>query len=68
MIEPSLNSLMKKVDSKYTLVVAAAKRARQLATGAKQLVADESDKPVTVAIHEIEEGKIDYKRKKSGIK
>lgn len=68
MIEPSLNSLMKKVDSKYTLVVAAAKRARQLATGAKQLVADESDKPVTVAIHEIEEGKIDYKRKKSGNK
>lgn len=68
MIEPSLNSLMKKVDSKYTLVVAAAKRARQLATGAKQLVADESDKPVTVAIHEIEEGKIEYKRKKSGIK
>jgi DNA-directed RNA polymerase subunit omega len=68
MIEPSLSSLMKRVDSKYTLVVAAAKRARQLATGAKQLVADESDKPVTVAIHEIEEGKIDYKRKKSGNK
>jgi DNA-directed RNA polymerase subunit omega len=68
MIEPSLSSLMKRVDSKYTLVVAAAKRARQLATGAKQLVADESDKPVTVAIHEIEEGKIEYKRKKSGIK
>ena len=68
MIEPSLSSLMKRVDSKYTLVVAAAKRARQLATGAKQLAADESDKPVTVAIHEIEEGKIDYKRKKSGNK
>ena len=33
MINPSLDILVKKVDSKYTLVVLAAKRARELMDG-----------------------------------
>jgi len=37
MIEPSINSLLEKVDSRYTLVVATAKRARQLTDGANKL-------------------------------
>ena len=68
MIEPPINSLMDKVDSRYTLVVATAKRARQLAEGARKLTRFNSDKPVTVAIHEINENKITYVRTKSGIK
>lgn len=68
MIEPSINSLMEKVDSRYTLVVAAAKRARQLADGAHKLTKASSDKPVTIAINEINENKITYVRTKSGIK
>lgn len=68
MIEPPINSLLKKVDSRYTLVVAAAKRARQLADGAVKLTKHNSDKPVTVAIHEIDENKITYVRTKAGIK
>lgn len=68
MIEPPINSLLKKVDSRYTLVVAAAKRARQLADGAAKLTKHNSDKPVTVAIHEIDENKITYVRTKAGIK
>jgi len=68
MIEPSINSLMKRMDSRYTLVVATAKRARQLAEGAPKLVDCNSDKPVTIAIQEINENKITYVRTKNGIK
>lgn len=68
MIEPSIGSLMEKVDSRYTLVVAAAKRARQLSEGAHKLTKCNSEKPVTVAIHEISENKVTYVRTKSGIK
>lgn len=68
MIDPAINSLMDKVDSKYTLVVITAKRARQIAEGAEKLAKSDSDKPVTVAIHEVNENKISYIRAKSGIK
>ncbi len=69
MIEPALSSLLEKVDnSRYTLVVATAKRARQLVDGAHKLTKCNSDKPVTVAINEVNENKITYVRTKSGIK
>lgn len=68
MIYPSINDLMKKVDSRYTLVVEAAKRARQLVDGAPKLSKVNSEKEVTIAIHEISEDKITYVRTKSGIK
>lgn len=68
MIEPPIKLLMDKVDSRYTLVVAAAKRARQLAEGAQKLTKFSSEKPVTLAIHEISENKITYVRTKTGIK
>lgn len=57
MIYPSLTNT---TDSRYTLVMAVAKRARQLVEGAPKLSNCRSDKPVTVAIHEISEGKITY--------
>jgi len=68
MIYPPINELSDKVDSRYTLVVEAAKRARQLVDGAPKLVDVDSDKPVTVAIQEIYENKISYVRTKDGIK
>lgn len=68
MIEPPIGSLLEKVDSMYTLVVAAAKRARQLTEGAPKLTECESEKSVTIAINEIDERKITYIRTKSGIK
>jgi DNA-directed RNA polymerase subunit omega len=68
MIYPSINDLMKKVDSRYTLVVETAKRARQLADGAPKLTKCNSEKEVTIAIHEIAEDKITYARTKNGIK
>ena len=68
MIEPPIGSLLEKVDSRYTLVVAAAKRARQLTEGVAKLTECESEKSVTIAINEIDERKITYIRTKSGIK
>ncbi len=62
MIYPTLASLMQKVDSKYTLVVATSKRARQIVDGYVKLTKFDSNKPVTIAVWEIEEGKITYER------
>ncbi|HCJ56299.1 DNA-directed RNA polymerase subunit omega [Lutispora sp.] len=59
MISPTINTLLQKVDSKYTLVVAVAKRARQLVDGQPSLVDINSIKPVTIAIQEIAEGKLE---------
>lgn len=68
MIYPPISSLLSKVDSRYTLVVETAKRARQLVDGAHKLTRCSSEKPVTVALNEINEDKITYVRTKSGIK
>lgn len=68
MINPSLDVLLKKVDCKYTLVVCAAKRAREILSGACPLIESDSKKPVTVALEEIAQGKISYQRTKTGIK
>lgn len=68
LIHPSLDSLLEKVDSKYTLVVLAAKRARGLVEGNPRLVEAKSPKPVGVALEEVLAGKIAFRRTKSGIK
>jgi len=65
MIYPTLSSLMEKINSKYTLVVAVSKRARQLVDGQPKLTKVESNKPVTIAINEINENKITYERSKT---
>lgn len=62
MIYPSIDSLIDKVDSKYTLVIAAAKRARMLNEGVSRLVDSPSIKDVSVALEEIDSGKIGYER------
>ena len=68
MINPSIVSLLRNVDNRYTLVVMTAKRARQLIDGAKPLLDIDSSKPVTIALNEINEEKITYESVKSGIK
>lgn len=64
MINPSIQTLLTKVDSRYTLVVVTSKRARQLVDGAPKLTKCTSDKPVTIAINEIAENNITYVRNK----
>jgi len=68
MIYPSFDKLLDKVDSKYTLVVVAAKRARELTQGAEPRVRVKSGKTVTQALYEVSEGCVEYERTKSGIK
>ncbi len=68
MIYPSIDDLLEKVDSKYTLVIAAAKRGRQLRNGSKRTVDEEYTKDVATALREIEAGNIEYERKRDGIK
>lgn len=68
MIYPSIDDLLTKVDSKYTLVIATAKRGRQLRNGSKRTIETDYRKDVTTALHEIEEGKIEYERIRDGIK
>jgi DNA-directed RNA polymerase subunit omega len=48
-------------ESRYTLVMVAAKRARQLVEGAEPKVSTSASKPVTIALDEIAAGKIEYK-------
>ncbi|MGB7604308.1 MAG: DNA-directed RNA polymerase subunit omega [Lutisporaceae bacterium] len=62
MIYPTLRALLEKIDSKYTLVVAVSKRARQIVEGQPKLTKTPSNKPVTVAVNEIAEGRIGYER------
>ena len=62
MLYSSINEITKKADSRYTLVMLAAKRARQLVDGNEPYIDTESTKPVSIAIEEIVEDKISYKR------
>jgi len=68
MIQPSLDDLMEKVDSRYTLVVVAAKRARALTDRGNTKVDGASRKPVTTALMEIAQNRIGYKRTRISIK
>lgn len=68
MVKPSLDDLLSRVDSKYTLVVASAKRARGLMAGDEQMVESKSLKPVTIALEEMAGGKLFYERTRTGPK
>jgi len=62
-----MEDLLKKVDSRYKLVILASRRATELSDGGQRLV-DISPKAKisTIALEEIREGKINYKKSKSG--
>jgi DNA-directed RNA polymerase subunit omega len=73
LMEPSMERLLDKVDSKFTLVTLAAKRAReindyynQLGEGLGKIVPPQvtsvSRKPLSIALEEIEVDKIEYRR------
>lgn len=68
MNQPTLDELMKKVDSRYTLVVMAAKRARVLTERGNDKSDMAGDKPVTAAFKEIAQNKITYKKNRANDK
>jgi DNA-directed RNA polymerase subunit omega len=75
MIEPKIDDLLSAVDSKYTLVILAAKRAREINSYYSQLGEGRGEfvppllesgglksKPLSIALQEIAEGKINFER------
>jgi DNA-directed RNA polymerase subunit omega len=73
LMDPPVEDLLDKVDSKFTLVTMAARRARQVNSYYNQLgegmgvivppqVTSVSGKPLTIAFEEIAAGKVEYER------
>ena len=58
MLHPSYSDLMKVVNSRYSIVMATSKRARQIIAGEEPLVDGKDKKPLSVAIEELNQGKI----------
>lgn len=58
MLYPSMQSMLNYIDSRYLLVNVVARRARQISIEAEQFGEKLSDKPVTLAIREVSEGKL----------
>lgn len=50
------------VDSKYRLVILAARRSKQLQKGAKARAQVQSKKPTKIALEEVEKGLVKYER------
>jgi len=61
MLYPSINKLRPKADSKYTLVILAAKRSRDIIEGMPKLTEADVEKPVSIATNEIAEDLITYR-------
>ena len=58
MLYPAMNDLLKQVPSRYMLVNVVAQRARQIASAAEESEPSLDDKPVSMAIREVAEGKV----------
>lgn len=58
MLYPPMSELLTHIDSRYLLVNVVARRARQIAIEAQEFGTALSDKPVTLAIREVADGKL----------
>mgnify|MGYP000977394627 CR=1 FL=1 len=58
MLYPAMNDLLAQIPSRYQLVNVVAHRARQIAREAEEQGIALEDKPVSIAIEEIAEGKL----------
>ena len=59
MLYPAMNKLTSYVPNRYMLVNVVARRARQIAEIAEETGEHLTEKPVTLAIHEVADGKLD---------
>lgn len=62
MINPSVIDLLEKVEDRYSLVMVTSKRAREIIEGSEEYISVESNKPLTVAINEVNEKIVTYER------
>ena len=58
MVRPSVTDLLQLAENRYVLVVATAKRARQIVSGSPILTKAKEESAVTLAANEIAEGKV----------
>lgn len=58
MLYPPMPELLKQIDSRYLLVNVVARRARQISIESEVFHEPLSDKPVTLAIREVADGKL----------
>lgn len=58
MLYPPVADLLKNVSSRYLLVNVVAQRARKIAADAEELEQELPEKPVTLAIREVADGKL----------
>jgi DNA-directed RNA polymerase subunit omega len=79
MIDPSIDDLLERVDSKYSLVILAAKRAREINSYYSQLGEGRAEfipplvestglreKPLSIALKEVSEDKVTFERTEAG--
>ena len=59
MLYPAMNKLTEYIPNRYMMVNVVARRARQIADEADETGARLTEKPVTIAINEVAEGKFD---------
>ncbi len=57
-VKPSVSELLTKANNRYELVIATARRARQIAED-KENKDEKEESPVTIAANEIAEGKVE---------
>ncbi len=59
LVKPTVPELLRKTKkNRYSLVIATAKRARQISKGSKPMTKDDDISPISLAADEIEEGKV----------
>ena len=58
MSRPSVDDMLSGKQSRYSLVIAVAKRARDIAAEAEEYNEDLPEKPVTLAIEEVADGEL----------
>ena len=61
-VQPTIVELSEKVDCRYTLVVEASKRGRQIVGGSQPLIDNAGMKPLKTAVEEINRGMIAFER------
>ena len=61
-VEPNVLELLEHADTRYTLVVEASKRGRQIVGGSQPLIDSKEMKPLKVAVEEINRGLLTYGR------
>ena len=59
-VDPSVLSLLEHAESRYTLVVEASKRGRELVNGALPMIDATGMKPLKTAVEEINRGLLTY--------